>query len=99
MRVRDFEIIAEHFIEPDFQARDSGPGDLVGLILGHPLLASGRQIAERVELGVKAAADQSAVAAGQRAVVDQRRFEPGANLGAQIQLGFETVQQRTAYER
>ena len=50
MRMRDFQIIAEHFVESDFQARDAGAGNFVGLILCHPLLAAGREIAERVEL-------------------------------------------------
>ena len=32
---------------------------------------------------MKAGADEAAVAAGQRTIVDQRRFEPGANFGTQ----------------
>ena len=99
VRVRDFQVIAEHLVEADLEGGDAGAGDFLGLIVGDPLLAAGRQIAQRVELRMKAGADQAAVAAGQRAIVDQRRFEPGANVGAQIQFGFQSVQQRAACGR
>ena len=92
VRVRDFEVIAEHFVEADFQAGDAGAGDFLGLILGDPLLAAGREIAQRVELRMKPAADQAALAAGKRAIVHQRFFQPRANFGAQIQFRFQAIQ-------
>jgi len=41
MRVRHFQIVAEHFVEPDLEAGDAGPGDFLSLIAGDPLLAAG----------------------------------------------------------
>ena len=65
-----------------------------GLVAGDPLLAAVGQLAQLVELGVKAVANEAAVAAAQRAVVDQRRFELAAQLGAQIELASSSIKQR-----
>ena len=46
---------------------------LLGLVRGDPLLAAGGELAELVELGVVAGADEAAVAGHERAVVDERR--------------------------
>ena len=83
--VRDFEVVAEHRVEADLDVRDAGPLAFGGLVLGHPLLAAGRQLAQLVEIGAIAGADEAAVAGGERAVVDERLFERAADVGAQIE--------------
>ena len=67
MRVRDLEVIAEDLVEADLHARDAGPLAFGGLILGHPLLAAGSQLAKLVDIGAIAVADEVAVARGERA--------------------------------
>ena len=73
--VGDLDVVAEDLVEADLQARDAGPLGLLGLVAGDPLLAAVGQLAQRVELGAEAVADEAAVAARQRAVVGQRRVE------------------------
>ena len=55
------------------------------LVLGHPLLAAGHQLAQLVEVGAVAGADEAAVAGRERAVVDERLFERPADVGAQVE--------------
>ena len=65
----------------------------VGLVLGDPLLAAGHQLAELVELAVIAGADEAAVAGHERAVVDERRLQRTADVGAQVEPLFQLLQQ------
>ena len=92
MRVRDFQVVAEDLVEADLDVGDAGPLALGRLILGHPLLAAGHQLAQLVEIGAIAGADEAAVAGRERAVVDERLFERPANVGAQIEPLFELLQ-------
>ena len=86
--MRDLDVVAEDLVEADLQARDAGPLAFVGLVLGDPLLAAGIELAQLVEVGAIAVADEAAVARGERAFVDERRFERAANVGAQVEAGF-----------
>ena len=92
MRVRDFEVIAEHRVEADLHARDAGPLAFGGLILGHPLLAAGSQLAKLVDIGAIAVANEIAIARRERAFVDERLFQRAANIGAQIEPRFDVLQ-------
>ena len=90
VRVRHFQVIAEHFVEADFQAGDAGAGRFFGLITGDPLLAAGRQFAQAIQLGAwKPARIKPAVAARQRTFVGERRFQLAPEFPAQIQLAFQ----------
>ncbi len=91
--MRHFEIVAEHLVEPDLEARNAGPRDFVGLIAGDPLLTPAGQLAERIEIGVKPAANETAVATGERAVIGQSLFELRPNLGAKIKIGLQPGEQ------
>ena len=48
VRFGDFDVIAEHRVEADFQRRNTGAGDLVLLELGQPVLAASGRRAEFV---------------------------------------------------
>ena len=58
-------------------------------IPGDPRLAAAGDLAELVEVGVIAVADQAAFLDGQRRVVDQRGLDRGADLGAELERRFE----------
>ena len=94
LAVGDFNVIAEHFVERDFQIRDAGRRGLLGLIAGDPFLAARRQVAQPIQLAAIPAADNAAVFARQRAIVHERRFQLRANLRAEIEAGFELRKQR-----
>ena len=64
--VGDFEVVAEHRVEPDLDVRDAGALALGGLVLGRPLLAAGGELAELVEVAAVARADETAVAGHER---------------------------------
>ena len=61
--VGDLDVVAEDLVEADLQVGDAGPLGLLGLVAGDPLLAAVGQLAQRVELGAEAVADEAAVAA------------------------------------
>src|SRR5258708_17662317 len=60
--VRDFNVIAEDFVEADFKAGDAGLGDFLGLKLGDPALAVAGDGVQAIQLGVAARPDQAAFA-------------------------------------
>ena len=93
VRVSDFDVVAEDFVEADFEGGDAGAGDFVGLIAGDPLFAAGGQIAEVIEVWVEARADEAAFASLQGAIVDEGRFEAGADVGAEVELSVEPDQE------
>ena len=86
--VGDLDVVAEDLVEADLQAGDAGAADLLGLEAGDPLLAAAGDLAQLVELGVVAVADQAAFLGGQRRVVDQGRVERRADLGAELERGL-----------
>ena len=57
------------------------------------MFAAARKVAQRVQLGAKAVANETALAADQRAFVRQGLFQPGPRLAAQVELLFELRQQ------
>ena len=61
--IGDFDVVTEYLIEPDFQVWNAAALRLLGLIAGNPLLAAVGQFAQRIQVGVEAVADESAVAA------------------------------------
>ena len=84
--VRDLEVVAKHLVETDLDVRDARSFHLLRLILGDPLLAAGRQFAKLVQFLAKARANETAIAAGQRAIVHQRVLQSTANIRAEIEL-------------
>ncbi len=94
MGVGDFDVVTKHFVEPDFEAGNAAARRLLRLIGRDPLLAPRCQVAQRVELAVEPRSNKTAFAAHQRTVVFERRFELGANVGAQIEFDFQPRQQR-----
>src|SRR5262245_59171887 len=89
MRVGDFDVVTEDAIEADLEAGTTGAGDFVRLESCDPLLAAAIDAAKLVELGVIAFADDAALADRERRGLDERRFELLAQLGAEIECGFE----------
>ena len=85
MGVGDLDVVAEDLVEADLEAVDPGPADLLGLVLGDPRLAAPGDLAQLVEVGVIAVADQAAFLDGQRRVVDQGGLDRGADLGAELE--------------
>ena len=85
----DLDVVAEDLVEADLEAGDAGPADLLGLEPGDPRLAALRDSTQLVELGVVAGADQAPFLEGQRRVVDQRRLDRRADLGAELQRRLE----------
>ena len=92
MGVGDFDVVAENLVEADLERGNARPLALLGLIAGDPLLAAAGQLAQGVERLVVTVADEAAVAAGERAVVGQRRIEPAAEIGAKIDRRLQLVQ-------
>ena len=92
MGVRDFEVVAEDRVEADLDVGDAGPLAFGRLVLGHPLLAAGGELAEFVEVAAVAGADEAAVAGHERAFVDERQFERAADVGAEVEPLFELLQ-------
>ena len=88
-----FQVITEHFVEPDLQIRNPGPLHFPGLVLRDPLAATTRQFAEFIKFRVVTVADHAAVSCDQRRVVGQRRIDVGSNFRAQIEIGFQQLQQ------
>ena len=61
VRFGDFDVIAEHRVEADFQGWNSGTSDFVLLKLGQPVLAASGRRAEFVQLRAKAVPDHPAL--------------------------------------
>ena len=70
--VRDLDVVAEDFVEPHLEARDTGARNFVGLETGNPLLAAAGNGVQLVELGVVARTNHSALFRRQRWIVDER---------------------------
>ncbi len=90
--VGDLDVVAENLVESDLEARDPRAPDLLGLKPGDPRLASLGIGAQLVESGVIAVADQAPFLDRQRRVVDQRRLDLRADLGAELEGRLELVE-------
>ncbi len=93
VRVGDLQVVAEDLVEADLQRGDSRPLGFLGLVAGDPLLAAVGQFPQRVQRRMKAVADEAALAAGQGAIVRQRRVELAPQIDAEVDLGLQLVQQ------
>jgi hypothetical protein len=85
VRVRDLDVVAEHLVEPDLQARDAGALDEFLLVARQPLGAVARERAQLVEFGVEAGADQAAFLERVRRFVDERCRDRRAQVGQWIE--------------
>ena len=102
VRFGDFDVIAEHRVEADFQRRNAGAGDFVLLELGQPVLAASGCGAEFVQLRAEAIPDHSALLHRQGWFIGdgvaEQFDEVGefAEQGAQVSelRGFETFLRR-----
>ncbi len=93
VRMRNLQIVAKNLIESDLEVGNARSLALGGLIAGDPLLAAAGQLAQRVELGRKTVAHESAVTARQRTLVGQCLFQPAAQFATQIEPLFELGEQ------
>ncbi len=85
MRVCDFDVVAKHLVEPDFERRDARALGLFLLHIGHPLLARGGYLTELVKLVTVAIADESAFAYFCRRVIHKRLLDAVDHVGAERQ--------------
>src|SRR5262249_57066330 len=69
VRLRDFDVVAEHAVVADLQRVDAGPRPLALFELGDHLLAAAADRAQVVELAVGAVAGEAAVAPQRRRTV------------------------------
>ena len=93
IRLRDFDVIAENGIEPDFQRRDAGAPDFVRLQFRNPVLAAALGRAEFVERGIEAVADHAAFLDRQRRVIHDGARNQLHEVGRFGELGFEFAKQ------
>ena len=93
MGTAQFDVIAKDLVVADLQVRDVCFLGNLGLVLSDPLLPANCQLAEFIQLGVKAVANETAIATRQRAFVDQCQLDLAADVGAEIQFDFQHLQQ------
>ena len=91
--VADLNVVAEDVVEADLEAADSGPANLLGLILVDPGLATVSQLALGVEVGVVTVADQASLGGGQGGIIDHGRLDPRPDLRAKFDTRLELGQQ------
>jgi hypothetical protein len=77
----DFDEVAEDGVEADFEGGDSGLLDFLELELGDPILAVGAGLAEFIERGIEAVADQAALFEGERGVIFEGAMDQVAEFG------------------
>lgn len=90
----NFQVVAKDFVEPDLQVRQAEPFGFLRLIAGDPLFAAASEVSQFVERRVESGADAppSVVSSGGSSTSVASMM--GANLGIQIEVGFEQLQQR-----
>ena len=71
VRTRHLEVVAEHAVEPDLEARDAGARAFLGLELGNPALARVCELVQAVTMGVETVPNQTPIARERRGLVDQ----------------------------
>src|SRR5262249_51248515 len=94
MRVRDFEVVAKHRVETDFDVGNSGPLALGRLVLGHPLFAAGAELAEFIDVEAVAVANEVAFPGSKRTLVDEGLLQGTADVSTQVQPAFDFAEER-----
>ncbi len=95
----DFDVVAKHLVEADFQAWDAGAADLVGLEAGDPLLAAAGDLVQFVQLRVVAAPDHAALLGADRRVVHQGGVQHLTQVRAKVKAAFQLGEERGAAGR
>src|SRR5207248_944606 len=86
VRLRDLDVIAEHFVEADLERLESRSLPLVGLNSGYQILSAYTMITQRIELGVGAGRDRRLVAERNRRLGHDGRSNQLGEIGAVIPL-------------
>jgi hypothetical protein len=85
MRPADLQEEAEHAVVAHLQGGDARAGDLAGLVVGDPGLASAGQFTELVEPRVAAGLHEPAVAGEDGAALAERGRDPRGDVGARVE--------------
>ena len=83
----DFDVVAEDFVVADFEGFDPGAFLFGGLVVGEPLASEGGGLAEFVEFGVVAFADDAAVFDGDGGFVDEGAVDEVDEFGEFMDVG------------
>ena len=86
MRVRDFDVVAEDFVEADLERGDAGPVPLARLQRSDVLLAAVARGLQVVEVAVVPRFDRVSIIELRRRVLDERARQLFADIGEQIEL-------------
>ncbi len=90
--VGDFDVIAEHIVEADFQGRDARPLTFGFLQLGDPGLTVEREVPQFVQFRVEAFLDHTTIRERHRRIRLDRRFNQCNNFGQRLQAIMDGVQ-------
>ena len=96
IRLRDFDVVAEDAVEADFERVDASALALALFHRGDDLLAVLAQIAEFVELGVEAVANDSGIGGERRRLVGDGVFEALADVGEFVDFVVEMAKEIAA---
>ncbi|MEY3460037.1 MAG: hypothetical protein RL215_3194 [Planctomycetota bacterium] len=88
----DFEVVAEDFVEADFEAVDTGAFDFASLVGGHPLSSAAHEVAEFVEFGIEAGANDAAVGDSWGWIFNEGGGDGVVDFGAEFDGVFEFLE-------
>ena len=91
---RDFDVVSEHVVEPHLERPDSGALPLAGLDLRDVPLAILLQVAQLVELRVKAGADGPTIGHVERRLIGDRIEQQLGHIRQLVQPVVEGAQAR-----
>ena len=88
----DFEVVAEDFVEADFEAIDAGAFDFASLISGHPLSSAAHEVAEFVEFGIEPSPNDSTIGDSRGRIIHKSIGDGGVNFGTEFDGLFELLE-------
>ena len=91
---RDFDVVAEHVVEPHLERLDAGALPFARFDLRDVLAAVAAEVAQLVELGVEAGADGAAVGDGERRLVGDGFQDEICHVGQLVEALMKSPQTR-----